>query len=101
MNDWSNSKALIGHDLFRTRAWNSHSGDVDKIESRPSSDIGGSSLGWMAEQMHRRPMRRTSEKANAIAVSGVQDVDGLSKLGVKWQALADPKVTNIALAELD
>lgn len=46
-------------------------------------------------------MRRTSEKANAIAVSGVQDVDGLSKLGVKWQALADPKVTNIALAELD
>lgn len=39
---------------------------MDNIGSKPSPEIGGSSLGWVARRM--RPRRRASEKANSVMV---------------------------------
>jgi len=67
---------LIGHDLFRTSARKFSSEGMDKIGSKPSPEIGGSSLGWAARRM--RPRRRASEKANSVIVS--DDLSSICKM---------------------
>lgn len=75
----------MGHDLLRMSVLNSNSDGMHRIGSKPSPEIGGSSLGWVARRM--RPRRRASEKA--ISVMIWDDLSSMCKINCRSDQLGD------------
>lgn len=69
LNDWSRRTAFMGAFRFKTNGVKSSKVGMDKIGSKPSFEIGGSSRG--SAQSLMRPRRRTSRNASSSVSDAV------------------------------
>lgn len=51
LNDWSNKRALMGHDLFSTPFLKYSKSGIEMMGSKPSEEIGGSVRGALQRRM--------------------------------------------------
>lgn len=66
---WSNSKALMGHVLFKAPLLKSSNVDMFSMGSNPSNEMGGSFVGSLHKRI--RPKRLGSTKAIWVSVPAV------------------------------
>src|SRR5579872_3922162 len=85
LNDWSRSTAFMGAFRFRTRGVKSSRLGIDKIGSKPSSEI-GSSLSGSAQSL-MRPSRRVSRNASS-RVSACSS-SGSERCSINWKEVSE------------
>ena len=64
LNDWSSKSALIGQVLLNTPLLKSAKSGMDKMGSKPISEMGGSASGVLHKRI--RPSLRASRKATSV-----------------------------------